>query len=376
MNACVFAASLLLVATTTFAIPILEQIPPKHHQLTSAYSYAKYRSHFNKTYTSADDYAVHEAVFKTTLSKILTHNADSSNTWKMGVNKFTDMTPEERSLFKGRKPSASENDEIALAELHSRMLPVSKLPKTVDWRTKGVVTPVKNQGGCGSCWAFSATEVIESAVAIQTGQLLELSPQQMVSCAPNPNDCGGTGGCQGSVQWLGFNYTQVAGGLSLETQYPYKGVTGTCEKSNIKPAASVKGYVRLPANNYTALMNAVATIGPIAISVDASWMDYETGVYKGDCGTTIDHAVVLVGYGTDKTGGDFYLVRNSWGTTWGDKGYIKLARHSDDSQECGIDKNPASGTECKPYPKKQKVCGACGILSDSSYPTGGFVVKH
>ena len=164
-------------------------------------------------------------------------------------------------------------------------------------------------GGCGSCWAFSATEVIESAVAIATGKLLTLAPQQMVSCAPNPDDCGGTGGCQGSVQWLGFNYTKSAGGLSLETDYPYMGTTGTCKTSAIKPAAGVKGYVRLPANNYTALMNAVATIGPISISVDASWMDYEKGVYSGPCGTTIDHAVVLVGYGTEQ-GKDYYLVRN------------------------------------------------------------------
>ena len=91
----------------------------------------------------------------------------------------------------------------------------------MDWRTKGVTTPVKNQGGCGSCWAFSATEVFESAVAIQTGSLLTLSPQQLVSCAPNPDECGGSGGCQGSTQWLAFNYTIAAGGMTSEAQYPY-----------------------------------------------------------------------------------------------------------------------------------------------------------
>jgi len=123
------------------------------------------------------------------------------------------------------------------------------------------------------------------------------------------------------------------------------------------------------------LMNAVVHKGPIAISLDASFMGYESGVYPAEsCGATIDHAVVLVGYGTDD-GQDYYLVRNSWGESWGDGGYIKIERNDDDDSRCATDESPASGTECKPYPKTQKVCGACGILSDSSYPTGCFSKK-
>merc|ERR1712086_705269 len=244
-----------------------------------------------------------------------------------------------------------------------------------DWRdaSPAVVTAVKNQGDCGSCWAFSTVEVLESAVAIASGKLLTLSPQQIVSCAPNPLDCGGTGDCQGSTQWLGFNYTKGAG-VVADSGYPYTARTGTCTTSKVSghTVAGNKGFVRLPANNYSALMNAVATLGPMAISLDASWGGYESGVYTGKCGTTIDHAVVLVGYGTE-SGKDYYLVRNSWGAGWGDKGYIKLERHSDDdTAHCAQDTSPSSGTECKPYPKTQKVCGACGILSDSSYPTGAF----
>merc|ERR1712178_256878 len=146
----------------------------------------------------------------------------------------------------------------------------------------------------------------------------------------------------------GFNYTMNAGGLSLETEYPYdlySASSGTCAKDKIKPVAGIKGYRILPANNYTALMNAVAKIGPITISVDGSWMDYESGVYKGPCGSTIDHAVGLVGYGTDPKEGDYYIVRNSWGASWGDKGYIYLQRHSDDSERCAVDTDPAAGTE-------------------------------
>jgi len=229
---------------------------------------------------------------------------------------------------------------------------------------------VKNQGGCGSCWAFSATEVFESHLAIATGKLLTLAPQQLVSCAPNPKSCGGTGGCQGSVQWLGFNYTEY-GGLSLEKDYPYTAQTGTCMATRkINPAAKNKGYVRLAQNNYKDLMNAVATVGPVSISVSAGWRNYEGGVYTSECGTTIDHAVVMEGYGTLDSK-KYYLVRNSWGASWGEKGYVRILRNDDDdTAHCGLDTNPADGTECKPYPKQQKVCGLCGILSDSSYPTG------
>lgn len=230
------------------------------------------------------------------------------------------------------------------------------------------MTPVKNQGGCGSCWAFSATEVVESALAIASSKLLELAPQELVSCSPNPQHCGGDGGCQGSTQWLGFQYLEKVG-LVEEKNYPYAAVTGTCEKNKLDkkvPKVFVKDYVRLPQNNYTALMDAVANVGPIAISVSASWRDYESGVFDSDCGTTIDHAVVAVGYGSEG-GKDYWLVRNSWGSSWGDGGYIKIHRNTG---ECGTDTNPQDGTECKGGPKKEKVCGLCGILSDSSYPTG------
>jgi cathepsin L len=341
-----------------------------HDLQDKEYTFEQYKAEFNKEYPETEN-AVREARFLAELSKIRQHNA-ADHSWKMGVNKFTDMSEDELKAFKGLK----RDSNLQYSQpFDIQTVPVSALPASKDWRdnSPAVVTPVKNQGGCGSCWAFSTVEVLESAVAIATGKLLELSPQQVVSCAPNPNDCGGTGGCEGSTQWLGFNYTEGAG-IVADSDYPYTARTGTCETSKIagKAVAGNKGFVRLPQNNYTALMNAVATIGPMAISLDASWQSYESGVYTGSCGSTIDHAVVLVGYGTE-AGKDYYLVRNSWGSSWGDKGYIKLIRHSDDdTAHCATDTDPSSGTECKPYPKTQKVCGACGILSDSSYPTGAF----
>jgi|EP00937_MAST-01D_sp_MAST-1D-sp2_P003448 cathepsin L len=333
----------------------------------SEYSFEQYKQEFNKVYEDSAEHAVREARFIKQLAEIRAHN-EAGHSWKMGVNKFTDMSTTELSAFKGLRRDGNFD---GATPFNLSTVPVSALPASKDWRDAkpAVVTPVKNQGGCGSCWAFSTVETLESAVAIATGKLLTLSPQQVVSCAPNPKDCGGTGGCEGSVQWLGFNYTE--GGIALDSDYPYTAQTGTCKSVAGKVVAGNTGYTRLPANDYTALMNAVATLGPMAISVDASWSGYESGVYTGKCGSTIDHAVVLVGYG-EEAGTKYYLVRNSWGESWGEGGYIKIKRDDDDSTNCATDTNPSSGTECKPYPQTQKVCGACGILSDSSYPTGAF----
>jgi len=339
--------------------------------LDNGYTFEQYKAEFEKQYTDAAEHGERAQRFADELIKIRAHNA-AGHPWKMGVNKFTDMSEAEFARFKGLK-KMDDGANLGGAAPSFDHLPVSALPASKDWRdaSPSVVTPTKNQGGCGSCWAFSTVETLESAVAIATGKLLTLSPQQVVSCAPNPLSCGGTGGCDGSVQWLGFNYTAGAG-IVTEADYPYTAKTGTCEQPLPgKTVAGNTGFVRLPANNYSALMNAVATVGPIAISLDASWRNYESGVYTGACGATIDHAVVLVGYGTEGAN-DYYLVRNSWGESFGEGGYIKLKRNADDSDNCAIDENPSSGTECKPYPKTQKVCGACGILSDSSYPTGAF----
>ena len=250
------------------------------------------------------------AVFERNLDKIHAHNAKGLS-WTEGVNKFTDMAPEEFARHKGKvfQPKADEpynrfDTGVSLGDL----------PPSVDWRTKGAVTPTKDQGGCGSCWAFSATESMESAIFMATGQLPVLSPQELVDCIPNPNSCGG-GGCAGSTEEYGFAWAMIYG-MANDSSYNYTQSTGKeclLGKAGRDAVAGVSNFVHLPTNDYTALMQAVATVGPVSISVDASWSGYEKGVYKG-CGnhTTIDHAVQLVGYGTDG-GEDYFLVRNSWG---------------------------------------------------------------
>jgi cathepsin L len=252
------------------------------------------------------------------------------------------------------------------------------LPAEVDWRKQGVVTKVKNQGSCGSCWAFSTTAVLESHIAIQERaagrdyQLQQFSEQQLVDCTPNPHKCGGTGGCHGATQELGFDYVSK-NGIVLEQDYTYNARENKCVDSSKTKVASIESFVKLPENDYNALMQAVANYGPIAVSVAADdWVFYSGGVFNGDCGATINHAVTLVGYGIDEEGNNYWLVRNSWGEGWGEQGYIRVAREkSAHDVHCEIDYKPADGTGCEGGPSQITVCGKCGILSDSSYPVGG-----
>jgi cathepsin L len=339
---------------------------------TKDYTFAEYCKDFSKDY-EFEEFQNRMDIFTQNLAMITRHNA-GDHSWKMGINKFVDMTPEEIAGYRGVRKGLFGAVKPTLTETQ---VPVGALPDSMDWRSKGAVSPVKDQGGCGSCWAFAATETIESHLQIATGQLLKLSPQDMVSCTKNPQHCGGTGGCSGATCELGFDYVRQAG-IALEKDWPYHGTTGTCKDPQIPKAATVTGFVKNPENNYTALISALATKGPQAITVDAgAWAFYSSGVFDG-CSrdnVDLDHGVQLVGYGTEN-GKDYWIVRNSWGNYWGESGYIRLLRHSDGDQKwCGVDKNPADGTGCTGGPSQVTACGTCGIWYDTSYPTGAALVN-
>jgi cathepsin L len=233
-------------------------------------------------------------------------------------------------------------------------------------------TPVKNQGGCSSCWAFATVEVIESHLVIAEGKgsiPLILAPQTLVDCVQNLNECGGTGGCEGATAEVAFNYTRDKG-IALETQIPYTAKDGVCP--TYTPAVRNIGHIKLAQNSASALETALATKGPVAISVAANWGNYGGGIFEGGCKIPIvwktdicnlDHAVVVVGYTSE-----YWLIRNSWGGAWGEKGYIRLTRKNDN--KTFEDDQPADGAACKPYPKKQYPMGESGCLFDMSYPTG------
>jgi len=325
------------------------------------YSFEAFQSEFGKHDSTR------RQIFEGNLKFINDHNANPSKTWWAAVNQFADMTNVEfRNMTRGRKEKMFEGE----AQPYKLSAKANALPDRVDYRENNMVTPVKDQGGCGSCWAFSAAQTFESHLAIQTKTPIQkLSPQQIVSCAPNPDQCGGTGGCEGSTQPLAFSYTKT-GGLTTEALYPYNGQTGTCQTAKIKPVAYNGGYTVLPANDYNALMDAVANVGPVAISIAAggsAFQFYGGGVLSNCNDFVMDHAVQLVGYGTD-AGKDYYLVRNSWGN-WGEKGYMRVRRYGDGKEPCGVDSKPGDGDACKGDTKLRTYCGECGILSASSYPT-------
>lgn len=354
------------------------------------YTFDRFVEDFARDYAvGSDEYMKRKTIFTEQLNKILAHNADPLTTWSRGVNKFADLTTAEFALS-GR---LGYNKLLARAYAASgaalTAAPVDQprwlRPKSVDWRKKGVVSTVKDQGHCGSCWAFATTETVESHAALATGLLPTLSPQQLVECAPNPLSCGGVGGCEGSIPEVAYNYIQLYG-MTTEWMMPYTSYFGgksTCafnssSTATAKSVVTISGYRKLPPNDYAAVMDALAHVGPLAINVQANtWSDYHGGVFDGcsnHSNIDIDHVVQLVGYGTDPKAGDYWLVRNSWDVTWGEAGYIRLKRSS--SPSCGVDPTPLDGTGCSGGPAAQKVCGTCGMLFDVSYPLGAGIPKR
>jgi len=194
----------------------------------------------------------------------------------------------------------------------------------------------------GCCWAFSTVAAIEGIIKLKTGNLISLSEQQLVDCTA------GNKGCQGGVMDTAFQYIIRNGGLTSEDNYPYQGVDGTCNSENAASTeAQITGYEDVPRNNENALMQAVAK-QPVSVAVDGGGNDfrfYKSGVFEGDCGTDLNHAVTAIGYGTDSDGTDYWLVKNSWGTSWGDSGYMRMRRGIGSSE------------------------GLCGVAMDASYPT-------
>ena len=349
------------------------------------YSFDAYISEYGRTYGSAAERAERASIFAARLDVIRAHNAESNppHSWRRGVNAFTDRLPAELRAMKGLDKAllhagkAAEPLTTAAEEL------LRGLPASVDWRLQKAVTPVKNQGQCGSCWTFASAETLESHWFLATGELQELSEQFILDCTPNDQHCGGDGGCAGGTAKLAYDRLAAVGGCPSEWTYPYLsglGKAGTCHGLPLPPAqphsaaparaANVTGHVAVMGNSYPAVMNAIATKGPLAVTVDAgAWHDYESGVFDGGNATNpdLDHLVQMVGYGTDAdTGADYFLIRNSWTPGWGEDGYIRLARSVNAS--CGVDITPLDGDGCAGGPATVEVCGQSGVLFDAVYP--------
>jgi C1A family cysteine protease len=282
-------------------------------------------------------------IFKDNLRFIDEHNSET-RTYKVGLNRFADLTNEEyRAKFLGtrtdpkRRVMKSKNPSQRYAFKAGE-----KLPSSVDWRVKGAVSPIKDQGNCGSCWAFSTIAAVEGINQIVTGELISLSEQELVDCDTEYN-----GGCNGGLMDYAFEFIIKNGGIDTEGDYPYKGVDAKCDlvKENSK-VVTIDGYEDVPAFSENSLKKAVAH-QPVSVAIEAggrALQFYVSGVFTGECGTALDHGVVAVGYGTEN-GVDYWLVRNSWGSNWGENGYIKMERNV-----------------------VETYTGKCGITMESSYP--------
>ncbi|CAF3576687.1 unnamed protein product [Rotaria sp. Silwood1] len=289
----------------------------------------------NKRYSDAEEH-FRRATWESNLKNVQEHNLQADlgvHTYWLGMNKFADLTVTEFAKM-------MKNYNIEIRSQHNKgrheftRNPTVKLPDTVDWRDKGYVTPVKEQGQCTSDWAFSATGSLEGQHFNATGKLVSLSEQNLVDCS----DKQGNMGCVGGEVDQAFQYIKDNGGIDTEDSYPYEDDDNQCRFKVENVGATVTGFINIQSKNESALQEAVATIGPISAAIDAShnsFQLYKHGVYHEPFCSQIhlNLAVLVVGYGTD-SGKDYWLVKNSWGVNWGDQGYIKMTRNK--RNECGI----------------------------------------
>jgi len=295
--------------------------------------WALYKAKYEKFYLPEVE-ATKRANFEKNVAKILSHNIEESmglHTYTLGINKFTDMTVEEFTASLGFKVP-----ENRIEYDYKTVSPKDPIPDSVDWRDKGLVTPIKDQGQCGSCWAFSTVGALEGQHAKETGTLVSLSEQNLVDCTKDQ----GNYGCGGGWPFDSFEYVIKNNGLDTEAGYPYAGVDQPCAYDATKIGTTASGFSVLTPGDENNLKAAVAEIGPMSVCIDAeSIMSYSGGVFDDpSCPSdfdSIDHCVTAVGYSNDKQSGkDYWIVKNSWGESWGEKGYIRMVRNK--NNQCAI----------------------------------------
>ncbi|KAF7806001.1 vignain [Senna tora] len=313
--------------------------------------YERWRSHHTVS-RSLEEKKKRFNVFKANAVHI--HNTNKlDRPYKLKLNKFADLTNHEfRTAYASSKVNHHRmfrGAPHANGSFSYEHIVAAKLPASIDWRKKGAVTPVKNQGQCGSCWAFSTVAAVEGINKIKTGKLVSLSEQELVDC-----DTGGqNAGCNGGLMEYAFEFIKQNGGLTTEDNYPYTAEAGECQQQN-EMAVTIDGHGNVPANSEEALRKAVAN-QPVSVAIDAGSHDfqfYSEGVFTGECSTELNHGVAAVGYGTTTDGTKYWIVKNSWGAEWGESGFVRIER--------GISEEG----------------GRCGIAMEASYPIKNSSTNH
>ncbi|XP_073128767.1 senescence-specific cysteine protease SAG39-like [Henckelia pumila] len=295
---------------------------------------------YGRVYNDEVEKAKRFKIFKHNAQFIESFNLNETKSYKLAVNEFADLSNEEFRASRGGYRRSSPHDKTFSTNFRHEN--VTAIPASLDWRKKRAVTAVKNQFTCGSCWAFSAVAATEGIHGIKTGKLVSLSEQELVDCDFKQNNKG----CDGGFMNEAFKFI-IHQGLSTEANYPYKGENGICnKKKESSRVAKITGFENVPPKDESALLKAVAK-QPVSVAIDASgptFRFFAGGIYTGECGTHLDHGVTIVGYGKSKTGKKYWLVKNSWGTEWGEGGYVKFERDVRSKE------------------------GLCGIATHASYP--------
>jgi len=333
-----FASIAIVGVAACIAVYALTQQPQSSSLYTALSAddmeFLKFVSLHGKSYGTKEEFEFRSQIFKKTLANLATENSNSENTFRVALNKFADWTPSELKRILSYRPLGKNTKVAPLTNV--------QLPTSVDWRDKNAVNTVRDQGQCGSCWAFSAVGAMESRAfirAIDKHGLLQLSEQQLVDCAGGSY---GNEGCNGGDMGAAFQYAQDYGMMN-RTDYPYTAQDGTCvydanKVTKVKPS----GNTAVTPNSAIALKTAIAD-GPVSVAIEADtfvFQFYSGGILNSaQCGTDLDHGVVAIGYGVDPTKGEYYIVRNSWGGSWGMRGYINIAI-KDGQGICGIQMEP------------------------------------
>lgn len=320
-------------------ISSVKSVPENHEFLNFI------RTH-SKTYQNSLEFMHRFGVFQKNLDMINVHNTKEDVTYKLGVTQFTDMELEEIQKLlipnKFKRLSGHYPKPSNALRIHERGS--EALPDYVNWLEKGIVNPPKDQGACGGCWAFGIAGSLEGAWAKKTGKLLSLSEQQILDCAWYDQ---GNSGCDGGFAGEGFNWIADNDGIALEADYPYLMVDGYCRANIIDSGVVVTGHVNVSSSE-EALMDAVANYGPVSVAINAATPDFYylqgNGVYNNIQCTgginDLDHEVLVIGYGTDVINGvntPYWLLKNSWGVIWGNKGFWKMARNTNmNGGMCGV----------------------------------------